>query len=174
MKELIKRFLFASLRMIDEETRRRILELWRAGHTKKAIAAAVNVSLPTVRKYIREAKAERTSDNKRLNATAPERVYVTHRSETTPIPIVIRDNSFPPGTRFIVNIEINTPYGNNDPWTCLNNGLPIFDLKRVLGKVMGPVVVRKIMEEVNRLGGAGWKYEVSFRLESVLPVHGTA
>ena len=85
--------------MIDIEKRRRILELWRSGHKKKAIAIAVNVSLPTVRKYIREAEAERTFDNKRLNATSPERFFEMQRSEMNPIPIVIRDNSFPPGTR---------------------------------------------------------------------------
>ena len=53
----IKKIFFASLLMIDEVKRKQILEFWRASHKKKAIATAVNVSLPTVRKYIREGGA---------------------------------------------------------------------------------------------------------------------
>ena len=56
MKEYKKCF-FAPLLMIDEVKRKQILEFWRDGHKKIAIATAVNVSLPTVRKYIREGSA---------------------------------------------------------------------------------------------------------------------
>ena len=56
MKEYKKNF-FASLLMIDEVKRKQILEFWRAGNKKKATSTAVNVSLPTVRKYIREGGA---------------------------------------------------------------------------------------------------------------------
>ena len=157
---------FAVYLMIDEEKRRRILELWRAGHSKKAIAAMVSVSVPSVRKYIRESEAERTSVLKRMNDTSYEKTFETQSKNI--IPIVVRDNSFPPGTRFTVNLEINSPYCDYDPWTCLNNGVPLFDLKNVLGKIMAPVVVRKILEEIKRLGGAGRKYEVTFRFERSL------
>ena len=155
--------------MIDEEKRRRILELWRAGRSNKAIAAAVNVSIPTVRKYIRAAEAELSSIEKRVNDTSYERTIETQRGARNLIPIVVRDNCFPPGTRFIINLEINSPYGDHDPWTCLGNGVPLFGLKNVLGKVMAPMVVRKILEEIKRLGGAWRKYEVTFRLERSLP-----
>jgi hypothetical protein len=132
--------------MIDEEKRRQILQLWREGHTKKAIALMTSVSVPSVRKYIRESETVRTSDLKQVNT----------------VPITVSDDCFPPGTRFIVNLELPSPYWNNDSWTCLNNGVPIFDLKNVLGKVMAPKVVRKIFEEIKRQGGAGRKYEVTF------------
>ncbi len=58
---------FAVYLMIDEEKRRQILELWGSGHTKKVIASMVSVSVPSVRKYIRESEAERTSVLKRVN-----------------------------------------------------------------------------------------------------------
>jgi hypothetical protein len=145
-EKIFKMIFFAVYLMIGEEKRRRILELWEAGYTKKAIASMASVSVPSVRKYIRESEAERTSDLKQGNT----------------VPIVVRDVSFPPGTRFIVNLELPAPYWNNDPWTCLNNGVPIFDLKNVLGKVIAPDTVRKIIEEIKRRGGAGRKYEVTF------------
>ena len=132
--------------MIIEELRRRILVLWGAGHSKKAIASMTSVSVPSVRKYIRESEVERTSALNLANA----------------VPITVRDNCFPPGTHFIVNLELPAPYCNYDPWTCLNNGVPFFDLKNVLGKVMTPRVVRKIIEEIKQLGGAGRKYVVTF------------
>ena len=100
---------FAVYLMIDEEKRRRILELWGEGHSKKAIASMASVSVPSVRKYIREPEAERTSVLKQGNA----------------VPIAVRDDCFPPGTHFTVNLELPAPYYNYDPWTCLNNGVPI-------------------------------------------------
>jgi hypothetical protein len=137
---------FAVYLMIDEVKRRRILELWGAGYTKKVIAEMVSVSVPSVRKYIRESEDERSFVLKPGNI----------------VPITIRDNCFPPGTCFIVNLGLPAPYCNYDPWTCLRNGVPIFDLKNVLGKVIAPDTVRKIMEEIKRLGDAGRKYEVTF------------
>ena len=41
--------------MIDVETRNRILELWKKGNSKTAIKDETGVSLPTVRKIIKEA-----------------------------------------------------------------------------------------------------------------------
>jgi len=155
--------------MLDEVKRRRILELWREGHTKKAMAAMVSVSVPRVRKYIRESEDKQISVSRRVNDSSYERTLGTQSKNM--IPIVVRDNSFPPGTRFIVNLELPAPYGNNDPWTCLNNGVPIFDLRNVLGKVMAPNVVRKIVKEIMRFGGAGQNYQVTFRLERSLPPH---
>jgi len=155
--------------MLDEVKRRRILELWRDGHTKKGIAAIVSVSVPSVRKYIRESEAERTSVLKRTNDASYESTFESQSRNI--IPIVVRDNSFPPGTRFIINLELPAPYCDYDPWTCLNNGVPIFDLGNVLGKVMAPNVVGKIMGEIMRFGGAGQNYQVTFRLERSLPPH---
>ena len=151
--------------MIDEEKRRRILELWRAGHTKKAIASMASVSVPSVRKYIRESEAERTFNLRPMDNISSERTFGTHRSGRTTIPIIVRDYAFPPGARFIVNLELPAPYSNHDPWTCLNNGVPLFDLENVLGKVIGPNTVSKILEEIRRLGGDGRKYEVTFVYE---------
>ena len=62
--------------------------------------------------------------------------------------IGVRDYAFPHGTRFIVNLGLPAPYCHNKRWTCLNNGVPIFDLENVLGKVIAPDTVRKIIEAV--------------------------
>ena len=155
--------------MLDEVKRRRILELWREGHTKKAIAAMVSVSVPSVRKYIRESEAERTSALRRVNDASFERTFESQNRNI--IPIVVRDNSFPPGTRFIINLTLPYPYGKNHPWVILENGVPIFDVGSVLGEVLAPSVVGKIMGEIMRFGGAGKNYQVTFRLERSLPPH---
>ncbi len=158
-------FIFAVYLMIGEEKRRRILELWRAGHTKKAIASMASVSVPSVRKYIRESETERSSVVEQMNGTYFDRIFGMERTGRTPVPIVVKDYAFPPGTRFIVNLGLPSPYSNNDPWTCLRNGVPIFDLENVLGKVMAPDTVSKVLEGIKLYGSAGKKYEVIFVYE---------
>ena len=45
--------------MIDVETRNRILELWKKGYSKSAIRRETGVSLPTIRKIIRDTGLEK-------------------------------------------------------------------------------------------------------------------
>jgi len=60
---------------------------------------------------------------------------------------------------FKINLSRNYPYRTNSPFQILRNGLPIWDLPRILGMIFPSSIANRIIYEVEALGSHGI-YEV--------------
>jgi hypothetical protein len=61
----------------------------------------------------------------------------------------------PPKDSFIINLSRNYPYRTNPPFQILRNGLPIWDLHRILGMIFPSTIAYRIVNEVEALGSHG-------------------
>ena len=68
--------------------------------------------------------------------------------------------------KFLINLMWNHPYGTNHPFAILQNGLPLWDLPTILGKVIAPEAVTIVIDKIKVLGGTGKCYEVRFVKEN--------
>ena len=109
--------------MIDLETKKKIIALHREGKSKKSINEITGVSVPTIRKVINEHDMN-------------DDLYEENDSQE------IADI-------FHVNLLRNYPYGGNGPYMVLRNGLPIWDLGRVLSMVYPEKIVNRIVDFVS-------------------------
>ena len=65
--------------------------------------------------------------------------------------------------KFLINLTRNYPYKNNPPFLVLRNGVPIWDLERILGIVLSREAVIQIMKQIQEKGGPLHYYEVWIR-----------
>lgn len=65
-----------------------------------------------------------------------------------------------PVDSFVINLSQNYPYGSNGPWQILRNGVPIWELPRILGAIYPPRIVRRIISEIYDQGAARTVYFV--------------
>lgn len=49
---------------------------------------------------------------------------------------------------FTINLERNFPYGTNNPWQCMQNGCPLYDLPRLLKTVISPEAAQEIIKQI--------------------------
>lgn len=63
--------------------------------------------------------------------------------------------------KLTINTARSWPYGRNDYWTILYNGVPTWELPKILTIAYGPEASRVITEKINQQGGRGY-YEVRF------------
>lgn len=65
-----------------------------------------------------------------------------------------------PVDSFVINLSQNHPYGSNGPWQILRNGVPIWELPRILSSIYPPRIVRRIISEIYDQGAAKTVYFV--------------
>ncbi len=124
--------------MIDKETRRRILELWRDGKSKTEIRKETGVSAPSIRKIIRESEEE-------IPQTSSEYWHPMRSGDT-----------------LLVNLTRVWPSGRSrNPWDRLMNGIAIRMLYSVLLEIYPQNLAYEIFNEVQMNDGDGKILEVS-------------
>ena len=114
--------------MIDKETREKILNLWRENYTKTEIKKKTGVSLPTIRKIIREG-GERSSSK------------------------VVSD--FYPVDIFVINTTRNWPRKGASIIQALRNGYAFWALGDLLGQIFNYNIVQQILQQIESLGKFG-------------------
>jgi hypothetical protein len=125
------------LKMIDKETRRRILELWRDGKTKTAIRKETGISAPSIRQIIRESES---------SAQTYSDYWHPMRS----------------GDTLLLNLTRVWPPGRSrNPWQQLMNGIAIRMLYSILLEIYPQNLAYEIFNEVNMNDGDGKILEVS-------------
>ena len=123
--------------MIDTETRRRILQLWREGKSKKDIGIETGVSTPSIRKIIRESES--------ASQTSSEYWHPMRSGDT-----------------LLVNLTRVWPSGRSrNPWQRLMNGIAIRMLYKVLLEIYPENLAYEIFREVQMNDGDGKILEVS-------------
>ena len=65
--------------------------------------------------------------------------------------------------KFLINLTRNYPYRNNPPFLILKNGVPPWDLERVLNLVLSSEAVAQILKQIVEKGGPLHYYEVWIR-----------
>ena len=148
--------------MIDINTRRKILKLKEEGHSNAKIRELVGVSLPTIRKILLEADHD---DGRKKNAPATdvevleekikrleEQIDGLKRSRDSAL---ISDDwstqKIQPVDTFVVNLSRNWPYRTNTPFQILRNGVPFWDLRRILSMIFPISTANKIVYEIEKL-----------------------
>lgn len=66
-------------------------------------------------------------------------------------------------SKFMINLTRHYPYKNNPPYMILRNGLPPWELKRILEFVFTPGLTAEIISQIGNKGGPGHYYEVWIR-----------
>ena len=176
-KDLIKKvkylhYNYYSTVMIDRKTREKIIKLWKDGESKTSIKKKTGKSFPTIRKVIREAGLDEGRGKK---VPTVEDELLEERVKKLEEEIERIKQSVESGNKkekadpfldipavdtFVINLERNWPYRTNPPFQILRNGLPIWDLPRILGMVFPQSTANRIVRKVEELGGRGEIYEV--------------
>ena len=154
--------------MIDRKTRGKIIKLWNEGESKASIKRKTGVSQPTIRKIIKEANIEKLPSSNHVTPLPLELNDFEKRLMSVEEAVERHERwwaEIPTSGKFIINLARNWPYGNNPPLECLKNGVPIFDLERLLRKILPPEPAKFIMKEIMKHRGSrnvvsGKKYEV--------------
>ena len=161
--------------MIDKKTRGKIIELWEEGESKASIQRETGVSQPTIRRILKEAGLEKSSRingdessdfgsqmlEERMADMEEEIENLKQNRRASPIKENIGSTvDIQPADSLVINLSRNYPYRHNGPWQILRNGLPIWDLPRILEKIFPRRIVFRILDEVHRQGGAGKVYGV--------------
>ena len=133
--------------MIDPETREKILQLKENGYTNGKIREKTGISLPSIRKIIREANSDPQMINEDYFEDLDEIVF--------PKLVDIRINS-----AFIVNLTIVSSFGDYSVWDIMRRGVPIWLLQEHLLQVFPESTVKSIMHGINEGGGVGKCYLV--------------
>jgi len=144
--------------MIDRKTRGKIIKLWNEGESKASIQKKTGVSQPTIRKIVREEGLEKKPSPNHVAPPPPALNDMEKRLKSVEETLIRHEKwwaEVPTSGKFIINFTKNWPYGNNTVLECLRNGVPIFDLERLLIKILPPRCVRFILDEIERLGGPG-------------------
>lgn len=112
--------------MIDDKTREKILMLWRQGESKSSIKRKTNISLPTIRKVIKENDSSRNNSGKSNGLDL----------------------------RFILNFSRNTPAAwYPGSFQHLEGGVAPWRYKKVLLKFLSPESVEEIDERLIAISG---------------------
>ena len=158
--------------MIDKKTRKKILDLWKKGESKASIQRKTRVSQPTIRKILQATgsdeimikdRTDLDSSNleKRITRLEEEVKYLKlSREDTLNNKSAHSSHCLPQKDIFTINLERNTPYLDNPPFLMMRNGLPLYDLPRVLGLVYPASIANAIVGKIEDLGGRGHTYEV--------------
>jgi len=144
--------------MIDRKTREKIIKLWKDGESKTSIKKKTGVSLPTIRKVIKEAGSEKEPSTNNVKPQPIEFKDLEERLLNVEEAIERHEgwwSEVPTSTKLIINLTRNWPYGSNPPLECLKNGVPIYDLERLLGKILPLKPVKFIIKEIKKHRGSG-------------------
>jgi uncharacterized coiled-coil protein SlyX len=142
--------------MIDRETQDRIIDLWKEGESKASIHRATNVSLPSIRKIIREAGMEERENedvstidtlNERLTEVEEELDNLKQSVEA-----LTHKQYTKPEECFIVNLTRNYPHRNLTTLQALKYGTPPWILRDLLSEIFPKSIAETIANEIEKLG----------------------
>ena len=121
--------------MIDPETRKKIVEQKNKGYTNNKIKKNTGVSLPTIRKILKESPSSQPT------------IKGTH----------IRDDE----EILIINLTRVWPSRGISTQQRLRNGVPSWRLSHILRELYPEHIVGQIINQVNENGGAGKIYQAN-------------
>ena len=133
--------------MIDPETREKILQMKENGYTNSKIREKTGISLPSIRKIIREANSDPQMINEDYFEDIDEIVF--------PKLVDMRINS-----AFIVNLSKVATSGDCSPFEMMRCVISILVLEEHLLQVFPESTVKSIMHGINEGGGVGKLYLV--------------
>jgi predicted transcriptional regulator len=130
--------------MIDPETKERIVKLKKMGHTHRKIKEKTGVSLPTIRKIIREA-----DEHEIYNDDYEDIDDLIQVGE----PLYSYDV-------FVINLTTVKSYEGLSVYDILRNGVAIWTLEEQLLKLYPESYAKTIVHGINDNGGVGGIYTV--------------
>jgi hypothetical protein len=163
--------------VIDPETKETIVKLKKEGNTNSKIREKTGVSLPTIRKILKES-AQKSALLQPYFIGTP-----SSKEEESPIfgqgktshpqisDIQPRSNEAIQDPReedeiLILNLTRNYPFGTNTTRQILRNGVPTWLVHKLLGKLYPADIVSKIIFGLNRIGPERKVYQVR-----ISPIH---
>jgi len=127
--------------MIDPETRKKIVEYKKNGYTNSKIKEKTGLSLPTIRKILREEMGYA------IEGSRTETLHVSH---------IVEDDDI-----LIVNLTKNHPSRGYSTLQRLRNGVPTWIVSDLLGEIYPDFIVKRIVDGLNKHGGGGDVYQVN-------------
>jgi len=158
--------------VIDPETKENIVKLKKEGNTNSKIREKTGVSLPTIRKILKESSQKSTLPQPYFNGTPSrkEEEYPIVEQGKTSHPQI---SDIQPGSNetiqdpreeeeiLILNLTRNYPFGTNTTRQILRNGVPTWQVHKLLGKIYPADIVSKIILGLNRIGPERKVYQVN-------------
>lgn len=163
--------------MIDEETKQKVINLYVDGESKKHIEEETGVSQPSIRKILREAFielhkdkeniSERIEDDEKVKRVEEDNIKLEARQRRENMRSIKIDQLWDPEYKgesdkiFILNLVRNHPMRGYSVMQRLRNGIPSWRTSAILREILPEYIVREIVSQINRLGGAGNVYQVN-------------
>jgi hypothetical protein len=144
--------------MIDPEKKEKILKLKKEGYTNSKIKEKIGVSLPTIRKILKESTQASPSIKDEEKSHTQD-----SQSQNTINQLDFAENiqdSPEEDEILIINLSRNYPFGTNTPRQILRNGAPTWLVHELLGKLYPPDTVKSIIHGFNRIGPKQKVYQV--------------
>jgi len=170
--------------MIDRKTREKIVELWSAGETKASIKSKVKVSLPTIRKILREEGCD-NSNEKKINKDIDTSPGSEFEGRLRNLETLVNDRETSNDTRtnglivheFVLNFTKVMPYSmiRDDIWRGCAQGVSPLTYPEHLLTVLDVEAVKAIESSLSkrRLGGRHYSVRLVQNSEGIcsLDIH---
>lgn len=156
--------------MIDAATKQKIIDLYNEGKTKTEIHKITKISEPSIRVIIKDYQTkirEQKLNGEKYNENNTDKLLelenrIIKLEQTKEKQTEAEDKMMESQiNKFIINTTVNSPYGKNKPYQMLRNGVPIFDLSRVLEIILPRSIVNELMNKIEKTGITEGLFEVT-------------